>query len=153
MRAKVDLIIAVGPPVILAAKHATDTIPIVMAYWGAEGLIESGIVASFARPDGNVTGVYMLAAELDAKRLELLGLALDSDLHLNKTDKETAEEHDILDNTGLMATLRDHLSQDVALYERLLNRAWAGHRMTAVIPSHLRARERRADSHPRTSPP
>ena len=38
---------------------------------GAGGLIESGIIANFARPGGNVTGIYMLAAELDAKRLEL----------------------------------------------------------------------------------
>src|SRR5262249_9160488 len=37
-----------------------------------EGLLESGVVTSFARPGGNVTGVYMLAAELDAKRCELL---------------------------------------------------------------------------------
>ena len=72
VHAKVDVIVAVSPPAILAAKRATDTIPIVMAYWGAEGLIESGIVASFAHPGGNVTGVYMLAAELDGKRLELL---------------------------------------------------------------------------------
>jgi len=72
VHAKVDVIVAVSPPAILAAKQATDTIPIVMAYWGAEGLIESGIVASFARPGSNVTGVYMLAAERDAKRLELL---------------------------------------------------------------------------------
>jgi putative ABC transport system substrate-binding protein len=68
----VDLIIAVSPPAILAAKQATTTIPVVMAFWGGEGLIESGVVASFARPGGNVTGVYMLAAELDAKRFELL---------------------------------------------------------------------------------
>jgi putative tryptophan/tyrosine transport system substrate-binding protein len=69
---KVDVIVAVSPPAILAARQATDTIPIVMAYWGQRGLIESGIVASFARPGGNVTGVNMLAAELDAKRLEIL---------------------------------------------------------------------------------
>jgi putative ABC transport system substrate-binding protein len=43
-----------------------------MSFWGTTGLIESGVVASFARPGGNVTGVHMLAAELDAKRLELL---------------------------------------------------------------------------------
>ena len=43
-----------------------------MRFWGGEGLIESGIVASFARPSRNVTGIYMLAAELDAKRLQLL---------------------------------------------------------------------------------
>jgi putative tryptophan/tyrosine transport system substrate-binding protein len=72
VRTPVDLIIAVSPPAILAAKQATTTIPIVMAFWGGEGLLESGVVASFARPGGNVTGVYMLAAELDAKRLELL---------------------------------------------------------------------------------
>jgi ABC-type uncharacterized transport system substrate-binding protein len=71
-RLKVDVIAAVSPPAIQAAKQATNAIPIVMAFWGRSGLIESGIVASLARPGGNVTGVYMLAAELDGKRLELL---------------------------------------------------------------------------------
>ena len=72
VRTPVDLIVAASPPTIVAAKQATSTIPIVMAFWGGEGLLESGVVASFARPGGNVTGVYMLAAELDAKRCELL---------------------------------------------------------------------------------
>lgn len=72
VQSRVDVIVAVSPPAILAARQATDTIPIVMAFWGASGLIESGIVANFARPGGNVTGVYMLAAELDTKRPELL---------------------------------------------------------------------------------
>ncbi|HEY8623541.1 MAG TPA: ABC transporter substrate-binding protein [Casimicrobiaceae bacterium] len=72
VHSKVDVIVAVSPPAIRAARQATDTIPIVMAFWGSGGLIESGIVANFAHPGGNVTGVYMLAAELDAKRLELL---------------------------------------------------------------------------------
>ena len=72
VRSKVDVIVAVSPPAILAARQATDTIPIVMAFWGTGGLVESGIIASVARPGGNVTGVYMLAAELDAKRLDLL---------------------------------------------------------------------------------
>jgi putative ABC transport system substrate-binding protein len=72
VRAQVDIIVAGGPPAIIAARQATSTIPIVMAFWGGEGLLESGVVASFARPGGNVTGVYMLAAELDAKRCELL---------------------------------------------------------------------------------
>jgi len=71
-RSNVDVIVAVSPPAIRAASQATRTIPIVMAFWGGEGLIESGIVGSFARPGTNVTGIYMLAAELDAKRLELL---------------------------------------------------------------------------------
>lgn len=72
VRAQVDIIIAVSPPAIVAAKQATTTIRVVMAFWGGEGLVESGVVASFTRPGGNVTGVYMFAAELDAKRLELL---------------------------------------------------------------------------------
>ena len=76
VHAKVDIIIAVSPPAIRAASQATRTIPIVMAFWGGEGLIESRIIASFAKPGGNVTGVYMLAAELDAKRVELLLQAL-----------------------------------------------------------------------------
>jgi len=76
VRSKVDVIVAVSPPAIVAAKHATSAIPIVMGFWGGEGLIESGIVASFARPGGNITGVYMLAAELDAKRFEMLLEAL-----------------------------------------------------------------------------
>jgi ABC transporter substrate binding protein len=72
VRTPVDIIVAVSPPAIVAAKQATTTIPVVMGQWGGEGLLESGVVASFARPGGNVTGVYMLAAELDAKRFELL---------------------------------------------------------------------------------
>jgi putative tryptophan/tyrosine transport system substrate-binding protein len=76
VRSKVDIIVAVSQPAIRAAKQATSTIPIVMHFWGGEGLLESGIVASFARPGGNITGVYMLAAELDAKRFELLVEAL-----------------------------------------------------------------------------
>jgi putative ABC transport system substrate-binding protein len=72
VRAPVDIIVAVSPPAIVAARRATATIPIVMAFWGGEGLVESGVVASFSRPGGNVTGVYMLADELDVKRFELL---------------------------------------------------------------------------------
>jgi putative ABC transport system substrate-binding protein len=72
VRTPVDIIVAVSPPAIVAAKRATATIPIVMGFWGGEGLIESGAVASFSRPGGNVTGVYMLADELDVKRFELL---------------------------------------------------------------------------------
>jgi putative ABC transport system substrate-binding protein len=72
VRTPVDMIVAVSPPAIVAAKRATATIPIVMGFWGGQGLIESGVVASFSRPGGNVTGVYMLADELDVKRFELL---------------------------------------------------------------------------------
>ena len=55
VRTPVDLIVAVSPPAIVAAKQATTTIPVVMAFWGSKGLLESGVVASFTRPGGNVT--------------------------------------------------------------------------------------------------
>jgi len=76
VHAKVDLIVAVSQLAIRPASQATRTIPIVMAFWGGEGLIESGIVASFARPGANVTGVYLPSLEMDAKRMELLLEAL-----------------------------------------------------------------------------
>jgi putative ABC transport system substrate-binding protein len=66
---KVDLIVARGTPAILAAKQATRTIPIVMS--GAGDPVRSGLVASLARPGGNVTGL-MGFLELSPKRLQLL---------------------------------------------------------------------------------
>ncbi len=72
MRANVDVVVAVAPSAIRAAKLATTKTPIVMAFWGGSDLVESGIVASLARPGGNITGVHMLLQTLDAKRLELL---------------------------------------------------------------------------------
>ena len=68
---KVDVIVTRGTPATLAAKHATQTIPIVMASSGDPAL--EGIVASLARPGGNVTGLYITAPpELGGKRLQLL---------------------------------------------------------------------------------
>src|SRR5437879_4399202 len=67
---KVDLIMASSPPSALAAKSATSTIPIVFRS-GADPVAE-WLVASLARPGGNLTGVSFVADELTAKRLELL---------------------------------------------------------------------------------
>jgi len=72
---KVDVILAGGTPHALAAKHATRTIPIVFA--GATGPVENGLVTSFARPGGNVTGLSVLPQEeLVGKRLELIKQAI-----------------------------------------------------------------------------
>src|SRR5713226_9556 len=67
---EVDVILAAGTPQPLAAKQATSTIPIVMA--GAADPVGSGLVASLARPGGNVTGLSVLAPEIVGKQLELL---------------------------------------------------------------------------------
>jgi putative ABC transport system substrate-binding protein len=76
VRTNVEVIVAHGTPGILAAKQATATIPIVMAASGdAEA---SGLVASLARPGGNVTGLTFFNPELAAKRFELLKETLPS---------------------------------------------------------------------------
>jgi len=70
VRLKVDLIVVSGEPPALAAKKATTTIPIVMATAGDP--VAGGLVASLARPGGNVTGLSSLVPELNSKRLEIL---------------------------------------------------------------------------------
>lgn len=70
VRLKVDLIVCGDTPASLAAKRVTTTIPIVMA--SVADPVGSGLVASLARPGGNVTGFSNLADELNTKRLELL---------------------------------------------------------------------------------
>jgi putative tryptophan/tyrosine transport system substrate-binding protein len=70
VRAKVDVIVAQGTPAALAAKNATAAVPIVFALPGDP--VGSGLVASLARPGGNVTGLSSQAADLGGKRLDLL---------------------------------------------------------------------------------
>jgi len=70
VRLKVDLIVVTDTPTALAAKSATTTIPIVMA--SVSNPLGAGLVASLARPGGNVTGFSNLALELNTKRLEIL---------------------------------------------------------------------------------
>ena len=69
-RLNVDLILALGTLAPLEAKRATASIPIVMANAGDP--LGSGLVASLARPGGNVTGMSLMAPDLGGKRLELL---------------------------------------------------------------------------------
>jgi putative tryptophan/tyrosine transport system substrate-binding protein len=70
VRMKCDVIVTASTPATQAAKRATTTIPIVMA--NISDPVELGLVASLARPGGNITGLTILAPELSGKRLELL---------------------------------------------------------------------------------
>src|SRR5262249_14383162 len=77
VQAKCDIIVTVTVPVIQAAKEATSTIPIVMA--AASDPVAAGLVASLARPGGNVTGLTLVNDwQIDGKRLELLKEAVPS---------------------------------------------------------------------------
>jgi putative ABC transport system substrate-binding protein len=68
---RVDVLVAVSPSAIRAARDATATIPIVMAFSGDDP-VKSGFVASLARPGGNITGMTSLTSELAPKWIELL---------------------------------------------------------------------------------
>jgi putative tryptophan/tyrosine transport system substrate-binding protein len=70
IRRNVDVIVASGTPPVVAAKNATQTIPIVFV--ASIDPIATGVVASLARPGGNVTGFALISADLMGKRLELL---------------------------------------------------------------------------------
>jgi putative tryptophan/tyrosine transport system substrate-binding protein len=70
VRTKVDVIVATGTPSAVAAKNVTKEIPIVIHTTGDP--VERGIVATLARPGGNITGITMGGADLYGKRLDLL---------------------------------------------------------------------------------
>jgi len=74
VRLKVDVIIAPNPNAVFSARRATSTIPIVMMH--TPDPVKLGLVASLAKPGGNITGVTTLSADLSIKQLELLNEAI-----------------------------------------------------------------------------
>jgi putative tryptophan/tyrosine transport system substrate-binding protein len=70
VKMNVDAIVAPGPPAALAARDATSTIPIIIVV--SVDPVRAGLVASLARPGGNITGLSNLGSQLAAKHLELL---------------------------------------------------------------------------------
>ncbi len=71
VRLKLDCILTVGIAATRAAKQASSTIPIVMGNFSGDP-VRDGVIASLARPGGNITGVFDIMADLAGKRLELL---------------------------------------------------------------------------------
>jgi putative ABC transport system substrate-binding protein len=67
---KVDLIVTASTPAIIALKRATEEIPVIFA--ASSDPVSTGVVASLARPGGNITGLSLMASDLSAKRLELI---------------------------------------------------------------------------------
>ena len=80
VRSKVDIIVAHQTPAVIAARHATSEIPIVMA--GAGDPVGTGLISSLARPGGNITGLSATSAETGAKTLELIRELLPSTRHV-----------------------------------------------------------------------
>src|SRR5881227_2383562 len=113
---KVDLIVARGTPAAKAAKDASATIPVVMATMGDP----SALVASFAHPGGNITGVTTFSTELSAKRIQLLKelipnlsrVALLHNMGNPAAPPEWEETKTAVRSLGLKAELLDVRSQD-----------------------------------------
>src|SRR5437762_2975232 len=116
VRLKVDLIVTRGTPAARAAKDATATIPVVMATMGDP----RAMVAGFARPGGNITGVTTFSTELTAKRIELLKelvpnlsrVALLHNMGNPAAPPEWEETKTAVRSLGLKAELLDVRSQD-----------------------------------------
>jgi putative ABC transport system substrate-binding protein len=77
---KIDVLVSTNPTAVRAAKQATKTIPIVMV--SSVDPVATGIVNSLARPGGNITGLSILARDLNGKRLELLTEAVPGVRHV-----------------------------------------------------------------------
>jgi len=80
VRLKPDVIVTPGTPASMAAKKATSTIPIVFA--GVADAVGAGLITTFARPGGNITGLTSISAELGGKRLELLKVVVPKASHV-----------------------------------------------------------------------
>lgn len=116
VRLKVDLILTRGTPAARAAKKATETIPTIMATMGDP----RAIVASFAHPGGNITGVTTFSTELTGKRIELLKqlipklgrVALLHNMGNPAAPPEWEETKTAARSLGLQAELLDVRTQD-----------------------------------------
>jgi putative tryptophan/tyrosine transport system substrate-binding protein len=93
VRLNVSVILAAGEPMIIAARQATATIPIVMAAVGDP--VGRGFVASLARPGGNITGVSNMAVEMTGKWVELLKEAVPKAIKVAALRNPTNPTHEV----------------------------------------------------------
>ena len=138
-----------GPPAALAAKRSTQAIPIVFVSGGDP--VQMGLVSSFHRPDGNVTGFYFLATELVAKRLallrELLPRAKRVAVLVNPTNVATADP-----TTRGVAVAGRALSFDIQVFNASTSQEviW-GTRLDFIVPGKFDLRTLSADVIPSTA--
>ena len=135
VRVKVDVIVTAGTSNVIAAKQVTSVMPIVFA--GAGDPVGTGLVASLARPGGNVTGLSSQSTDLAAKRIELLRevvpglrrLAIMADVGAPIAMLEAAEAHAAALTLGLdTLPLEIRRAEDITTaFEALKGRAEALH--------------------------
>ncbi len=136
LAARVELVVVVFTPAAHAARRATERVPIVMA--GVADPVATGLVASLARPGGNITGVAALGPELAAKNLELLRQWLPRVRRVgvlaHATDPFTRAFVDSLQAAGpvLGFELDVQRAADASVYPQLFS-AWAQRRIDALV--------------------
>jgi putative ABC transport system substrate-binding protein len=113
VRLRVDVIVTSGTPIVLAAKQATAIVPIVFAT--AADPVGAGLVASLARPGGNVTGLSIQSTDLAGKRLELLREVVPG-LHRLAAIASVGSPAAMLEMGGVQAAART-LGLDIATFE------------------------------------
>ena len=146
--ANVELIVAEAPTAIRAAMQATADVPIVMAWWGGPDLVASGVIGSYSRPGGNVTGVDMLLSALDAKRLDVLRQAVPNATKIAVLihDRQTFEPQmpavrEVARKSGLSLEVFDTRNNSVSYNETLEAIARAQCQAVLVMSSPLFARD------------
>jgi putative ABC transport system substrate-binding protein len=145
---KVDVIVTSGTPPVIAAKQATAVIPIVFAL--ASDPVGNGLVASLARPGGNVTGVSNQQTDVAAKRLELLRdaipglsrLAIMVDIGNPAAVLEMGDVQMVARTLGFeVVTLEIRRAEDIApAFEALKGRAQALYVVTSALVTTNRHR-------------
>jgi putative ABC transport system substrate-binding protein len=126
VRLKVDLILAGTGSTAMAAKNATDSIPIVIA--AVPDPVERGLVQSLARPGGQITGLSVMTPDIDGKRLELLKETVPSASRVVVIyDGNTSKERQLRHFRVVAQALRIHLEpvevRDSNDFERVLKSA------------------------------
>ncbi|MEJ8855621.1 ABC transporter substrate-binding protein [Variovorax robiniae] len=137
--ARVDVIVAVGPGAIRAARGATRTVPIVMAFSG-EDPVKSGFAESLSRPGGNTTGLTAMSLDIAPKKLEFLrdmvpGLARTAVLRSRTIAEHTAQVKAIEDAAQRFGIrLQVELAGDAGQYPETFARiASAGNQAVLVL--------------------
>jgi ABC-type uncharacterized transport system substrate-binding protein len=150
--AKVDVITTLSTPAALAARRVTTTIPIVFA--GVGDPVGAGVVPSLSHPDGNATGISLMATELSAKRLEILREIVPDTLRVSMLWNDTnpgmvlraREANDAAAKLGLVLQsvgVHDLLDFETAFVA--IERSGADALLTLVDPFTLQHRKRIID--------
>jgi putative ABC transport system substrate-binding protein len=143
---KVGLIVANGTAATLAAKNATSTIPMLMSSAGDP--VAAGLVASLARPGGNVTGYALLSPEVNVKRLSLLRELLPAIRRVGELDESTNPALGII-RQSLEEAYRS-LGMEPIFFE-VANAGQVEHALAELVQKRVQALHIRSDALPKNA--